>query len=283
MTTSNTPDQRDLRSLRLPLDRLALDEDGPVFAEPWEAQAFALAVKLSEQGHFTWPEWAVALAGELKAAADRGEPDDGTRYYHHWLAALERLVTEKGLATAEALDERKEAWADAYWHTPHGKPVELLDRRDDLSPFERSPMRDFTRADGAVKRIRIQDGHLFVCKGCCCGRTDRGFPESPLEDFKSQWRSRGIRRRFHLTVSGCLGPCALANVVLIQFHGRLVWLHSVNSAGDVAAIYDYAEAMLVAGKYLEPPATLAARRFERYGFEGQTSCDDADLSACAEG
>ena len=78
--------------------RLPRDADGPVFAEPWQAQAFALAVKLSEQGHFTWKEWAAVLADELKAAASRGEPDDGTRYYHHWLAALERLVTAKGLA-----------------------------------------------------------------------------------------------------------------------------------------------------------------------------------------
>ena len=97
-----------------------------MFAEPWQAQAFALAVKLSEQGHFTWKEWANALAEELKAAAARGEADDdGSRYYHHWLAALERLVTEKGLADPAALVDRKEAWADAYRHTPHGKPVEL--------------------------------------------------------------------------------------------------------------------------------------------------------------
>jgi nitrile hydratase accessory protein len=107
------------------LPRLPRDEGGPVFAEAWEAQAFALAVKLSEQGHFTWKEWAAALADELKAAAARGEPDDGSRYYHHWQAALERLVTEKGLTNPEALHARKEAWADAYRHTPHGKPVEL--------------------------------------------------------------------------------------------------------------------------------------------------------------
>jgi nitrile hydratase accessory protein len=116
-------------------DRLALlpplprDEDGPVFAEPWQAQAFALAVKLSEQGHFTWKEWAAALADELKRAADRGEPDDGTRYYEHWLTTLECLVVEKGLTDPAALLDRKEAWADAYRHTPHGKPVELRSRK----------------------------------------------------------------------------------------------------------------------------------------------------------
>ena len=107
------------------LPRLPRDEGGPVFAEPWQAQAFALAVKLSEQGHFTWKEWAATLADGLKSAAERGEPDDGTHYYEHWLAALERLVTAKGLTDERALHERKEAWADAYRHTPHGKPVEL--------------------------------------------------------------------------------------------------------------------------------------------------------------
>ncbi len=96
-----------------------------MFAEPWQAQAFALAVRLSEQGHFTWKEWAAALAEELKSAAARGEPDDGSRYYEHWLRALERLVTEKGLSDSAALAERKQAWADAYRRTPHGKPVQL--------------------------------------------------------------------------------------------------------------------------------------------------------------
>ena len=114
------------------LPRLPLDDDGPVFAEPWQAQAFALTVKLSEAGHFTWKEWAAALASELKAAADRGEPDDGSRYYDYWVAALERLVTTKGLTDVAALLERKEAWADAYRHTPHGKPVELRPKSPDL-------------------------------------------------------------------------------------------------------------------------------------------------------
>jgi nitrile hydratase accessory protein len=107
------------------LPRLPRDEGGPVFAEPWQAQSFALAVRLSEQGYFTWKEWAATLAEELKAAADRGEPHDGSRYYEHWLAALERLVTSKRLANSAELLQRKEDWADAYRHTPHGRPVEL--------------------------------------------------------------------------------------------------------------------------------------------------------------
>ena len=99
--------------------------DEPVFAEPWQARAFALTLKLSEQDYFTWKEWATALAQELKSVADRGEVDDGRRYYNHWLKALETLVVTKGLADTVALMERKEAWSAAYHRTPHGKPVEL--------------------------------------------------------------------------------------------------------------------------------------------------------------
>jgi nitrile hydratase accessory protein len=108
------------------LPRLPQDNGEPVFAEPWQAQAFALAVKLSEQGHFTWKEWAAALANELEVAASRGEPDDGSHYYDHWLAALENLVRAKGLANRASLLARKEAWAEAYRRTPHGKPVKLV-------------------------------------------------------------------------------------------------------------------------------------------------------------
>jgi nitrile hydratase accessory protein len=120
MTTSNRSDSDAFGVTPLPRDG-----SGRIFEEPWQAEAFALAVRLSEQGYFTWKEWAGALAEELKAAADRGEPDDGSHYYQHWLAALERLVTAEGLVTRTALETRKEAWADAYRHTPHGKPVEL--------------------------------------------------------------------------------------------------------------------------------------------------------------
>ena len=118
----------------LVLPRLPRDKREPLFAEPWQAQAFALTVKLSEQGHFTWKEWAAALANELNAAASRGEPDDGSHYYDHWLAALEHLVTAKGLADSATLVARKEAWANAYRSTPHGVPVKLATGSDGFLP-----------------------------------------------------------------------------------------------------------------------------------------------------
>jgi len=138
MTILSQPDPIREPDRRAELPQLPRDEGGPVFAEPWQAQAFALAVKLSEQGYFTWKEWAAALADELKAAADRGESDDGSHYYEHWLAALERLVAAKGLSDPAALLARKEAWAEAYRRTPHGKPVELSAvLRSDPAPTER--------------------------------------------------------------------------------------------------------------------------------------------------
>jgi nitrile hydratase accessory protein len=105
----------------LGLPRLPRDADGPIFAEPWQAQAFALTLKLHEGGAFTWPEWAQALSTQLARAPD----DDGSRYYEHWVAALETLVTGRNLAATAELDARKSAWKDAYLRTPHGHPVEL--------------------------------------------------------------------------------------------------------------------------------------------------------------
>ena len=101
------------------------DDDGPVFAEPWEAQAFALAVALHERGVFTWPEWAAALAEEIRRAQAAGDPDTGETYYRHWLAALERLVDEKGVADAATQTRYAAAWGRAAERTPHGTPIEL--------------------------------------------------------------------------------------------------------------------------------------------------------------
>ena len=101
------------------------DEGGPVFREPWEAQAFAMALALNERGVFTWKEWAATLAEEIRRAQAAGDPDTGETYYHHWLAALERIVTFKGFATKATLERYHDAWDAAADRTPHGKPIEL--------------------------------------------------------------------------------------------------------------------------------------------------------------
>ena len=103
-------------------------EDGPVFNEPWQATAFAMAVRLSEAGQFTWPEWVDCLAAEIAAAKGKGDPDLGDRYYEHWLNALEKLVVDKGLGSASELAALKHDWTEAAVHTPHGQPIELKKR-----------------------------------------------------------------------------------------------------------------------------------------------------------
>jgi nitrile hydratase accessory protein len=120
MTTS-IPPEAELGAL----PALPRDEEGPVFKAPWEAQAFAMALSLHTRGVFTWREWADALAAELAAAAARGAPDDGTHYYQHWLAALEKLVARKQLVPDAELARRIDEWDAAARATPHGKPVEL--------------------------------------------------------------------------------------------------------------------------------------------------------------
>ncbi len=111
-----------------PLDNLPAlprDPEGPVFNAPWQAQAFALAVRLSEAGYFTWSEWVAVLSLDNAAAQQRGDPDLGDTYYHHWLSALERICTEKDLVGNADLSQRKEDWQRAYLNTPHGRPVDL--------------------------------------------------------------------------------------------------------------------------------------------------------------
>ena len=107
------------------LPDIACDAEGPVFREPWEAQAFAMALMLNQRGVFTWQEWAEALGAEIKRAQAAGDPDTGETYYRHWLATLERLVAAKGVATADVLHRYRDAWDHAADRTPHGKPIEL--------------------------------------------------------------------------------------------------------------------------------------------------------------
>ena len=108
----------------LPNDPSATDEE-PVFEEPWEAQAFALVLRLSEQGLFQWSEWSAALATEIRHARETGDQDLGDTYYHYWLAALEKLLLEKSVLDSEAVKSRIEEWRRAYLNTPHGQPIEL--------------------------------------------------------------------------------------------------------------------------------------------------------------
>ena len=118
-------DQRAARAATEAVPSIPRDSEGPVFREPWEAQAFAMALALHDRGLFTWPEWAATLADEIKRAQAAGDPDTGETYYRHWLNALERIVAEKGIATTDTLHRYRDAWDHAADRTPHGDPIEL--------------------------------------------------------------------------------------------------------------------------------------------------------------
>jgi len=120
-----TIDPAAARAARDAVPGIPCDAEGPVFREPWEAQAFAMALALHARGLFTWPQWAATLGEEIRRAQAAGDPDTGETYYHHWLATLERLVAEKGVATREMLARYHDAWDHAADRTPHGQPIEL--------------------------------------------------------------------------------------------------------------------------------------------------------------
>jgi cobaltochelatase CobN len=126
---------------------------------------------------------------------------------------------------------------------------------------------DVTRCDGEQKTVRVVEGHLLVCKGCCCGNTERNIPPVPVDTFKREWKERGIRRRVHLSISACLGPCAVANVVLLMFRGSSIWFHSINSDADVIEIYNFIDQLLAAGEFRGPSGPLSSKVFQRYSTD----------------
>jgi len=125
-------DASTLRVVASAVPSIPKNDDGPVFREPWEAQAFAMAVALRDRGVFSWSEWATALGEEIKRAQRLGDPDTGSTYYRHWLATLERMVAAKAVTDQATLARYREAWDRAAHRTPHGTPIEL--RPDDLPP-----------------------------------------------------------------------------------------------------------------------------------------------------
>ena len=102
-----------------------LQNEEPVFTQPWQAQAFAMTLALHEQGLFTWDQWAQTLSGCIKAAQIAGDPDTGQTYYHHWLCALEQVALASRACSEPQLKARQLGWQRAADRTPHGLPIEL--------------------------------------------------------------------------------------------------------------------------------------------------------------
>ncbi len=110
-----------------------------------------------------------------------------------------------------------------------------------------------------VRRVVAQ---VLVCNGCCCGRVEKGKPEVPVDWLKAEWKGRGLLKRVQLTISACLGPCDVPNVVSILHQGGSVWLGSINQREQYAALIDWAVRSRDLGTPATLPEELAARSME---------------------
>jgi cobaltochelatase CobN len=243
-----------------------------VFEAPWEGRVFGMAVALSDNHCYAWDAFRDRLSAEIAAAEEHG---DGSGYYERWLASFERLLLDTGVVSAAELDARTAEFATGiYDEHEHYETTS-----DAIASLTRSPhtsnVRNIVwRADGEPINVFRRPGQLFICAtGCCCGHTDRGHAPVPVDLYHSEWARRRIRHKVHLSMGGCLGPCALSNVVLLLYAGREIWFHSVTGDEQVIAIFDYIETMARANRYLPPPPTLAPQVFDVFDWASQETAD----------
>jgi hypothetical protein len=118
-----------------------------------------------------------------------------------------------------------------------------------------------------TKRIVI--GHLTVCQGCCCGNTENGRPPVPVEWLKKEWRARGLLKRVQLSISGCLGPCDVPNVVTISNETGTLWLGQISEFQQYQALVDWASRCKDAGKLVQLPKEF--RRHTLHPFRNPES------------
>jgi cobaltochelatase CobN len=252
-----------------------------VFEAPWEGRVFGMTVAMSDNQCYAWDAFRDRLAAEIAAAEEHG---DGSGYYERWLASFERLLLDTGVVTAAELDARTAEFATGiYDEHEHYETTS-----DAIASLTRSPhtsnVRNIVwRADGEPINVFRRPGQLFVCAtGCCCGHTERGHAPVPVDLYHSEWARRRIRHKVHLSMGGCLGPCALSNVALLLYAGREIWFHSVTGDEQVIAIYDYIEAMVRADRYLPPPPALAPQVFDVFDWATPRDARQADESARQE-
>jgi cobaltochelatase CobN len=237
-----------------------------VFEAPWEGRVFGMAVALSDNQHCAWDAFRDRLAAEIAAAEEHG---DGSAYYERWLASLERLLLDTGILTTDELDARTAEFTTGLYDE-HEHYETTSDAIPSLTrPPHTSRARNIVwRADGEPINVFRRPGQLFVCaSGCCCGHTERGHASVPVELYHREWARRRIRHKVHLSLGGCLGPCALSNVVMLLYAGHEIWFHSVTGDEQVIAIFDYVEAMVRANRYLPPPPALASQVFDVFDWQ----------------
>lgn len=237
-----------------------------VFDAPWQGRIFGMAVTLCDDKQFAWNDFRDRLVSEIAAAEEHG---DASGYYERWLASFERFLLEEGVVSAAELDARTAEYAagifDEHEHYETTSDAIPSLARSPHTSKERNIVR---RGDGDLINVFRRPGQLFVCaSGCCCGHTERGHAEVPVELYHTEWARRKIRHKVHLSLGGCLGPCALSNVALLLYGGRQIWFHSIVGDEQVIAIYDYIEAMVRAGRYLPPPDNLRDQVFDVFDWE----------------
>jgi nitrile hydratase accessory protein len=115
---------------------LPISDEEPAFAEPWQAEAFATAMVLSRAGVFTWKEWTETFGEEIKRHPQRAGEEAGAAYYRQWLAALETLLSVRGLVNTSEIAETQEHWRRSYLNTEHGMPVAFSRNWRDAPAFD---------------------------------------------------------------------------------------------------------------------------------------------------
>jgi cobaltochelatase CobN len=223
-----------------------------------------MAVALCNGKPFDWDAFRSRLVSEIAAAEEHG---DDSPYYERWLASFERLLLETGIVSADELDTRTAEFAAGLFDE-HEHYETTSDAIASLTRVSPSTVRNIVwRADGEPINVFRRPGQLFVCAtGCCCGHTERGHAPVPVDLYHTEWARRRIRHKVHLSIGGCLGPCALSNVALLLFGGRETWFHSIAGEEQVIAIYDYVESLVRADQYLPPPPELVSQVFEVFDW-----------------
>ena len=140
---------------------------------------------------------------------------------------------------------------------------------DDQARPAKTPLKTVkVRARDEDFRIVQLQGNLFVCSkahgNCCCGWTEKGRAPVNTTLYGDEWERRKIRNKLHLSFTGCLGPCAVGNNVLLLLFGQSIWFKDLNGDQYIPMIFDYIEAMLDAGHILPPPENLAEHVYARY-------------------
>jgi nitrile hydratase accessory protein len=250
------------------------------FVAPWEARVFGMAISMYDDRHFAWDDFRTRLVAEI-AEADAHSDDSG--YYERWLGSFERLLLETGVLSPDELDRRTAEFA-AGVEDPH----EHYETTSDATASSvRTPLRSeqrniVWRSDGEAINVFRRPGQLFVCAtGCCCGHTERGHFPVPVDLYHQEWARRKIRHKVHLSLGGCLGPCALSNVALLLYGGEQIWFHSIETDEHVRAIFDYIESMVRDSSFLPPPEALRDRVFDVFDW-GLNPPQLASLEAIAD-